>query len=88
MSIDIEIGNILSNEDAEHLAAAAAKVSAAMHQVEQAHPAYNWVWTDEIICRGCDKRLEVPYLASNKVNADLAFERHLAEETDIILEAH
>lgn len=88
MSIDIEFGNIISSADAQHLAATADKVTSAMHQVEQHHTDYSWVRTDEIRCRGCRASLDVPVLASNKTNADLAFERHLAAEVDLILETH
>lgn len=85
MSIDIGIGSILSNEDAEHFSAAADRINTAMQQVEQEHNDYSWVHTDEIRCRGCRASLDVPRLASNKANADLAFERHQSQELDIIL---
>lgn len=54
MSIGIEIGAGLSDEDATHFAAVSDAITAAMQRVRERHPAYNWVWTDEIRCRGCN----------------------------------
>jgi Ni,Fe-hydrogenase I small subunit len=87
MSIDIEIGSSLSNEDAAHLAARAAAITTAMQRAEERHSGYSWVWTDEIRCRGCNASLDIPVLASTNANADKAFQSHLAAELDALLAA-
>jgi hypothetical protein len=85
MSIDIEIGNSLSNEDADHFAAKTAAITSGMQQVRDLHAAYSWVWTDEIRCRGCNASLEIPILASTNANADKALAAHQAAELDALL---
>ena len=85
MSIDIEIGSSLSNEDAEHFAAQTAAITIAMQQVRELHSAYSWVWTDEIRCRGCNASLEIPILASTNANADKALAAHQAAQLDALL---
>jgi hypothetical protein len=85
MSIDIGIGNSLSNEDAEHFAAKTAAITSAMREVRELHAAYSWVWTDEIRCRGCNASLEIPILASTNANADKALAAHQAAELDALL---
>jgi hypothetical protein len=87
MSIDIEIGSSLSNEDAAHFAAKTAAITIAMQCVREGHPAYSWVWTDEIRCRGCNATLDIPILASTNANADRAFQAHQAAELDAVLAA-
>jgi hypothetical protein len=87
MSIDIEIGSSLSNEDAAHFAARTEAITTAMQQVRERHAAYSWVWTDEIRCRGCNASLDIPVLASTSVNADKAFEAHLSAQLDALLAA-
>ena len=82
MSIDIEIGSGLSNEDAAHFAATTEAITTAMQQVQERHPAYSWVWTHEIRCRGCHASLDIPALASTKANADKAFQAHQSAELD------
>ncbi|GAB5077143.1 hypothetical protein [Arthrobacter sp. AD-310] len=85
MSIDIEIGSSLSNEDAAHFAAKAEAITTAMQQVRDLHPAYSWVWTDEIRCRGCNASLEIPLLASTNANADKALAAHQSAQLDVFL---
>jgi hypothetical protein len=85
MSIDIEIGSGLSNEDAAHFAAKTEAVTIAMQRVQEEHAAYSWAWTDEIRCRGCNTSLDIPILASTKANADKAFQAHQAAELDVLL---
>ncbi|WP_104044878.1 hypothetical protein [Arthrobacter sp. ZGTC412] len=87
MSIDIEIGSSLSNEDAAHFAAKTAAITTAMQRVRERHPAYSWVWTDEIRCRGCNASLDIPILASTNANADRAFQAHQAAQLDALLAA-
>ncbi|WP_411374062.1 hypothetical protein ACLH0K_13445 [Arthrobacter sp. MPF02] len=86
MSIDIGIGKSLSNGDAT-LFAAKTEAMTATQRVQEGHPAYSWVWTDEIRCRGCDARLEIPVLASTRASADKAFRAHQAAELDALLAA-
>jgi hypothetical protein len=86
MSIDIGIGTSLSGEDAAHFAAKGEAITTALRQVREQHPAYNWVCTYEIRCRGCNARLGVPLLASTKANADKAFQTHQSAELDAILD--
>ena len=85
MSIDIEIGSGLSNEDAAHLAGRTAAVTTAMQLVQERHAAYSWVWTDEIRCRGCNASLDIAILASTDANADKAFREHQAAQLDVML---
>lgn len=85
MSIDIEIGSSLSNEDAAHFAAKTEVITATMQQVRALHAAYSWVWTDEIRCRGCNASLDIPILASTNANADKALAAHQAAELDALL---
>ncbi|MDQ0768022.1 Ni,Fe-hydrogenase I small subunit [Pseudarthrobacter defluvii] len=85
MSIDIEIGSGLSNEDAAHFAATTEAITTAMQQVQERHPAYSWVWTHEIRCRGCHASLDIPALASTKANADKAFHLHQTVQLDALL---
>lgn len=87
MSIDIEIGSGLSNEDAAHFAATTEAITTAMQQVRERHPAYNWVWTHEIRCQGCRASLDVPALASTNANADKAFQAHQSAQLDAWLAA-
>lgn len=87
MSIDIEIGSSLSNEDAAHFAAETEAITTAMQQVRAQHAAYSWVWTDEIRCRGCNASLDIPILASTKANADKAFQAHQSAQLDASLAA-
>lgn len=86
MSIGIGIGKSLSNDGAAHAAKTDA-VTAALQRVWEGHPAYSWVWTDEIRCRGCDARLEIPVLASTRASADKAFKAHQSAELDALLSA-
>jgi hypothetical protein len=85
MSIDIEIGSGLSNEDTAHFAARTAEITTAMQLVQQRHAAYSWVWTDEIRCRGCNASLDIPVLASTNANADKAFQAHQSAQLDALL---
>ncbi|MDQ0823621.1 Ni,Fe-hydrogenase I small subunit [Arthrobacter sp. V4I6] len=87
MSIDIEIGTSLSNEDAAHFAAKTEAIIAAMQRVREQHAAYSWVWTDEIRCRGCSASLDIPLLASTNANADKAFQAHQFAQLDAVLAA-
>lgn len=87
MSIDIEIGNSLSNEDAAHFAAETEVITTAMQRVQEAHAAYSWAWTDEIRCRGCNASLYIPPLDSTKANADKAFQAHQSAQLDALLTA-
>lgn len=87
MSIDIVIGSSLSNEDAAHFAAKTNVITTAMQRVRESHPAYSWVWTDEIRCRGCNASLEIPILASTNANADKAFQAHQSAQLDALLRA-
>lgn len=87
MSIDIEIGTGLSNEDAAHFAAKTEAITSAMQRVRERHAAYSWVWTDEIRCRGCNASLEIPVLASTSVSADKAFQAHQSAALDAVLAA-
>lgn len=87
MSIDIEIGSGLSNEDASHFAARTAAITTAMQLVRERHAGYSWVWTDEIRCRGCSASLDIPVLASTNANADKAFQAHQAAQLDALLAA-
>jgi hypothetical protein len=87
MSIDIEIGSSLSNEDAAHFAAKTEVITTAMQRVREAHAAYSWAWTDEIRCRGCNASLDIPLLASTIANADKAFQAHQAAQLDALLAA-
>ncbi|PNH85639.1 hypothetical protein [Arthrobacter sp. AFG20] len=83
----IDIGLILSHEDEAHFAAQTEAVTAAMQQVRKLHPAYSWVGTDEIRCRGCNAGLDIPSLASTNANADKAFRAHQAAQVDAMLAA-
>ena len=87
MSIDIEFGTSLSNEDAAHFAVKTEAITAAMQRVREQHAAYSWVWTDEIRCRGCSANLDIPLLASTKENADKAFQAHQFTQLDATLAA-
>ncbi|TLM81706.1 hypothetical protein FDW83_14885 [Pseudarthrobacter sp. NamE2] len=87
MSIDIGIGMSLSNGDATLFAAKSEAITTAMQRVREGHPAYSWVWTDEIRCRGCDARLDIPVLASTRASADRAFQAHQSAELDALLAA-
>ncbi|WP_458781264.1 hypothetical protein [Arthrobacter sp. D3-16] len=87
MSIDIEIGSSLSNEDAAHFAAKTEAITTAMQQVQAQHAAYSWVWTDEIRCRGCNASLDIPILASTNANADKALQAHQSAQLDALLAA-
>ncbi|MET1086762.1 MAG: hypothetical protein ABWY04_06530 [Arthrobacter sp.] len=87
MSIDIEIGSGLSNEDAAHFAARTAVITTAMQRIQELHAGYSWVWTDEIRCRGCNASLDIPVLASTNANADKAFQTHQAAQLDALLAA-
>jgi hypothetical protein len=86
----IDTGLILSHEDEAHFAAQTEAVTAAMQQARKLHPAYSWVGTDEIRCRGCNAGLDIPCLASTNANADKAFQAHQTAEGDAMLcaEAH
>ncbi|MBT2547845.1 hypothetical protein [Arthrobacter sp. ISL-65] len=83
----IDIGLILSQEDEAHFAAHTEAVTAAMQQVRKLHPAYSWVGTDEIRCRGCNAGLDIPSLASTNANADKAFRAHQTAQIDAMLAA-
>jgi hypothetical protein len=83
----IEIGLILSHEDEAHFAAQTEAVTAAMQQVRKLHPAYSWMGTDEIRCRGCNAGLDIPSLASTNANADKAFRAHQTDQVDATLAA-
>ena len=85
MSIGIEIGSGLSNEDAAHFAATTEAITTAMQQVQERHPAYSWVWTHEIRCRGCHAAMDIPALASTKANADKAFGTHQTAQLEALL---
>ncbi|MGP4030880.1 hypothetical protein [Pseudarthrobacter sp. 1C304] len=85
--MSIDIGLTLSSEDEAYFAAQTEAVTAAMQQVRRLHPAYNWVQTDEIRCRGCNGSLGIPPLASTNANADKAFLAHRAAQVDAILYA-
>lgn len=89
MSIDTEVGSIHNTGDAALVAAAAnaitTAIAAAMQGVLERHAAYNWVWTDEIRCRGCGASLAIPYLSSTRANADLVFEAHRSAEVGALL---
>jgi hypothetical protein len=87
MSIDIDFGTSLNNEDAAHIAATTEAITSAMQRVRERHAAYSWVWTDEIRCRGCNASLYIPPLASTKVNADKALQAHQAVQLDALLAA-
>ncbi|TNB70487.1 hypothetical protein FHJ30_15390 [Arthrobacter sp. BB-1] len=88
MSIDIEIGSRLSNEDAAHFAAETEAITTAMQHVRAQHAAYSWVWTDEIRCRGCNASLNIPILASTNLNADKALQAHQSAQLDALLAAN
>jgi hypothetical protein len=83
----IDIGLILSHEDEAHFAAQTEAVTAAMQQARKLHPAYSWVGTDEIRCRGCNAGLDIPSLASTNTNADKAFQAHQRAQADAMLSA-
>ncbi|MBX7444944.1 MULTISPECIES: hypothetical protein [unclassified Arthrobacter] len=85
MSIDIEIGSGLSDGDAAHFAAKTEVITTAMQRVQESHPAYSWVWTDEIRCRGCNASLDIPFIASTNANADRAFKAHQSAQLDYLL---
>ncbi|MFJ6158568.1 hypothetical protein ACIQF8_14825 [Pseudarthrobacter sp. NPDC092184] len=87
MSIDIEIGTSLSNEDAAHFAAKTEAITSAMQRVRERHAAYSWVWTDEIRCRGCNASIDIPLLASTNASADKAFQAHQSAQLDALLAA-
>lgn len=87
MSIDIEIGTSLSNEDAAHFAAKTEAITSAMQRVRESHAAYSWAWTDEIRCRGCNASLDIPPLASTNVTADKIFQAHQSAQLDALLAA-
>jgi len=86
-AMTIDIGLILSHEDEAHFAAQTEPVTAAMQQVWKLHPAYSWVGTDEIRCRGCNAGLDIPSLASTNANADKAFRAHQRAQADAMLAA-
>ena len=89
MSIDIEVGSICSTGDSARFGAAAdviaTAIAATMQSVLERHVAYNWVWTDEIRCRGCNASLPIPFLASTRSNADRVFEAHRSAEVEALL---
>ncbi|WP_395400521.1 hypothetical protein ACHMXB_17805 [Arthrobacter sp. UC242_113] len=80
----IDIGRILSHEDETHFEAQTEAVTAAMQQVRKLHPAYSWVGTDEIRCRGCNAGLDIPSLASTNANAEKAFRAHQTAQVDAL----
>lgn len=89
MSIDIEVGSIRSTGDSAPFGAAAgviaSAITAAMQSVLERHAAYNWVWTDEIRCRGCNASLPIPFLASTRANADSVFDAHRSAQVEALL---
>ncbi|WP_235010580.1 hypothetical protein [Arthrobacter sp. SLBN-112] len=89
MSIDIEVGSICSTGDSARFGPAAdviaTAIAATMQSVLERHVAYNWVWTDEIRCRGCNASLPIPFLASTRSNADRVFEAHRLAEVEALL---
>jgi Ni,Fe-hydrogenase I small subunit len=85
MTINAEIGSLFSDEESTAFAAQAEAITSAMEDVAERHPAYSWVWTDEIRCRGCSASLEIPLLASTAANADKAFQAHVSAELDTLL---
>lgn len=80
-----DIVSVLSSADMADLQLRAAQLQDAMDAVAKAHGAYNWVWTDEIACRGCGARLEIPLLKSTNAVADSALERHRQEQLRVLL---
>ena len=83
-TMTIDIGRILSHEDGTHFEAQTEAVTAAMQQVRKLHPAYSWVGTDEIRCRGCNAGLDIPSLASTNANAEKAFRAHQTAQVDAL----
>jgi hypothetical protein len=81
-AMTIDIGLILSHEDEAHYTVPTEPVTAAMQQVWELHPAYSWVGTDEIRCRGCNAGLDIPSLASTNANAEKAFRAHQTAQVD------
>lgn len=71
-----ELSNLVSEADLAELDSLAAAVSDGMDRIKELHPAYNWKWTDEIVCRGCGDSLEIPLLRSTTPVADLVFADH------------
>jgi hypothetical protein len=84
----IDTGLILSHEDEASFAAQSEAVTAATHQIRKLHPAYSWVGTDEIRCRGCNAGLDIPSLASTNANADKAFQAHQTAQAEAMLAAN
>lgn len=72
----IELSNLVSDVDLADLQDITAAVSDCMARIKEHHPAYSWCWTDEIVCRGCRDRLEIPLMASTKPVADRVFADH------------
>lgn len=71
-----ELSNLFSEADFAELHALADAVQDATVRIKKLHPAYNWCWTDEIECRGCGDRLEIPIRTSTKPVADRVFADH------------
>lgn len=71
-----ELSSLVSDADLADLHAITEAVRDGMAKIKEYHPAYNWVWTDEIECRGCRDRLEIPPLKSTSPVADRVFEDH------------
>ena len=71
-----ELSDLVSDADLAELSTIAAAVQDGMARIKELHPAYSWCWTDEIVCRGCEDRLEIPLHASTKPVADRVFADH------------
>lgn len=71
-----ELSNLFSEADFAELQDLEKAVHDATARIKEYHPGYSWCWTDEIECRGCGDRLEIPLLFSTKPVADRVFADH------------
>jgi hypothetical protein len=72
----IELSTLFSESDFAEFQALAYAVQECTVRIQEVHPAYSWRRTDEIVCRGCGDRLEIPILTSTKPVADRVFADH------------
>lgn len=82
-----DLSTLVSDADLAELHSRATVVRDGMAQVREAHPGYNWAWTDEIRCRGkeCGASLDIPLLRSNTSVADRVFADHQQKHLQLIL---
>lgn len=82
-----DLSSLVSQADLAELRSRATAVRNAMAAVKELHGIYNWCATDEIKCRGCGERLEIPYLRSTNQVADRVLAEHQQAQLQLLLGA-